>query len=176
MVETIGFIISLLSLLYLFTRQNKSIPKRQGHESSLDESKLDDSFKSFLKSMEKERGAPEGDLRIPLPPSPPVKKREVIKRNQSPSKERGALVNAIEEHRLKREREVLRGNSLAKSREEFPRPSHSFTTSSTGERNESRGRSRIESAVHRLNNRRDLLIYQEIMGKPKSLRTDIFLQ
>lgn len=173
MVETIGFIVSFLSLLYLFTRQNQGVQPRDHQDNNLDERELDDPFNAFLKSLEKDEEVRERPEPIRLPPPSP-KKKEFAKKKHSLSLERGRQVNLNDERPFKGVEERKAQHPI-RSHEEVSRHSTQPISALPGrEKNENLSISRIESAVQRLGRRRDLLIYQEIMGKPKSLRNDTF--
>jgi hypothetical protein len=149
MVEVIGFIISLLALIYIFVKQ--SMPPKRRAEPSIEqeEEEMEDPLKDFLRSIERESAAREV---VPQrkPPPPPKKKKEQ-KRTQHLSLEERRLASQLESRRLK---SSLEERHLYKKEEEKPPES-----------------SRAQLAIQRLANRQDMLIYQEIMDKPKSLRS-----
>jgi type IV secretory pathway VirB10-like protein len=159
MVEIIGFVISLLALLYLFMKQNPApsrrtpAPRDQEEEAVEDE---DDPFREFLK--EKEATEREAKTEEPLPPPSPPKIAKKPKKPSPPSLEEYRLASQIEERRLK---------SALADRQLKSRFHHSE------ERNRNLRPSQAHLAVQHLTSRRDLIIYQEIMNKPKSLRSEI---
>ena len=172
MVEIIGFIISLLALLYLFIQQNA--PSKQKRYSSVEqeEEEMGDPLRELLRVMEKEVEAKQVHHLPPPPPAP--KKRDHPKKSPS-SLEKQRLASSIENRHLKSALEERQIQSRLSRHEDYPGRTLAHSFSHMGERNEKLKVSRLEAAVRRLSHRRDLIIYQEIMEKPKSLRSEFFL-
>lgn len=171
MVETIGFIISLLALLYLFVQNKSSSQPRGRPASSQKEEAEEDPFREFLKAMENEAEAREAAQRMP-PPPPPVRKKE--RHKKAPPLADRKLVSSIEERHLKSSLEERHIASRFNHREDV---AGRTLASSLHHRNEGEGKlraSRAQSIIQRLSHRRDMIIYQEIIKKPKALRSEDF--
>lgn len=174
MVETIGFIISLIALFFLFIKQKASTMQNQGSSDYQDVEETDDPFKAFFKAIEKEGESRE--IVRQKPPHPP-KKKEQSKKGRSYAKEEYRQ----EEYRIfksteKRPSKSSLDNHPIKPRvlqhEEIPAKKHVIPSHRPGEEPEEQRISRLQSAVGRLQHRRDLVIYQEVLKKPKSLRSE----
>lgn len=141
--DIIGFIISLFALVYLFFKQRSLEQQNQENEW---EDKDERAIEKVMKAKERERVARERAQHVP-PPLPKVKKFKQ------------PLASPLEEYRIKSQLETRHLKSAIA-------PSHHL-----GEKKK-KGLTQVELAVRRLSCRRDLIIYQEIIGKPKSLRPD----
>jgi hypothetical protein len=172
MVEIIGFIISLLALLYLFIKQN--VPSLQkGHPpppAYQDEEEMSDPFKEFLRAMEKESAAREAVQH--MPPPPPPKKKGRSKQTHTRPSENYRLTSPLEERHLKSALEDRHVKSRFNHHEDLPGRTLSLSLRHPDEREEKPRASRLQSIVNRLARRQDIIIYQEIIGKPKSLRSE----
>lgn len=168
MVEVIGFIISLLALLYLFIKENIPAQRRAHPPSYPQEEELrDDPFNEFLKNIEKEAAAREAAKHLPPPPP------KVAKQSKKPSKtplEEHKLSNQMEQRRLKSSFEDRHVKSKFNHREELP--GRSLALSHHREEERSERPSKAQLALRRLGKPRDMIIYQEILDKPKSLRQE----
>lgn len=172
-VEIIGFIISLLALIYLFFKQQSIARYRQEHPDALreEETTEEDPLTELMKAIEKETAARKAAQH--LPPSPPKVVRKATQPKLAPitsSLEDYHLASQIEKRKLK---SSLENRSLKsplgqrleeKSLHVIPPPHH------PGIEEAFVGPSRGEKALRRLSTRRDLIIYQEIIDKPKSMR------
>lgn len=171
MVEIIGFIISLLALLYLFVKQN--FPTQRPAESPRyqnEEFEEDDPFKDFMKAVEKEAASREALQHLPPPPSKAIKKQ---KKAKPPSLAEYQLISQIETRQIKSSLEDRHLTSTFSHRENLPGRSLALSVSHRRIEEEKENRSsRVRLAMSRLVNRRDMMIYQEIVGKPKSLRSE----
>jgi len=168
MVEMIGFIISLLALFYIFIKQSLS-PQQRGSATRYQESRKieDDPFTEFLKGIE-EKG--EGRESVEQRAPPPSKKRGESKKKS---------FRSVDEHRsrvsnAKSSLEIQPMKSKFLPHEKLPNRILVNPLLNVGEKHEQLKPSRAKSVVRRLSHRRDLIIYREIMDKPKSLRSDIF--
>ncbi len=168
MVEFIGFIISLLALFYLFIKQNSRTERQTQPTDDSIEGKEEYPFKQFLREIKKEVEARENVQRLPPPPSPP----KVAKQSKKPRPvlEEGRLKNQIEQHRMKTSVEDRRVKSRVHQEEQPGRMVMLPTRHPHIEENRIKGPSRVQLALHRLASRKDLIIYQEIIDKPKSMR------
>lgn len=177
MTEYIGFFISILALVYLYIKQ--SSPPREGEgtasfNGSEEGEEADDPFSAIMKEME--RRAAVGKVvekrpkeEVVLLPLPPAKSKVVKKRSSSRSLEERPLTSSLKERELRNSLEKRRGKpkGASSSKNEkivlLPPPNHGK-------------KSRAADVVSRLAKRSDMIIYQEIIGKPKSLRSENFYQ
>jgi hypothetical protein len=164
-VEFIGFLISILALVYLFLKQRslsryrREHPEVFKHEELAKEEEEGDSFKEIIQSMKNET------VTKPRPPPHP----KVV-----PQPKKEALASTLKDYQLasqieKRELKSSLENRYLKTKlvqrfdetpSEIAHPSHL----------EEGTKPRVEVALARLSRRRDLIIYQEIIDKPKSMR------
>jgi outer membrane biosynthesis protein TonB len=174
MVEFIGFIISLLALLYLFIKQN-SRTERQAHPPGYppeEEGKEEDPFKQYLRAIEKEAEAREATQHLPPPlPSLPPKVAKKPKKPPPHSLEERRLQSQIEQRHMKSSLEERHLKSRFNHHEELPGRTLALPANHLhAEEERMVGPSRVQLALRRLSSRRDLIIYQEIVAKPKSMR------
>lgn len=169
MVEFIGFIISLLAFFYLVFKQNRPnhrqtpLPSRPNEE--LEE---EDHFQEFLMSVEKKAEAREVIQHLP-PPRP--KLVEQPKKSPPLLLKDYHLKSQIEQRRLKSALEDRSIKSRFNHYEALPGRTPALTASPhCVEEERTIGPSRVQLALRRLASRRDLIIYQEIIDKPKSMR------
>ncbi len=167
LVEFIGFAISLIALVVLYFRNRQEVRYRLEHpEEFKDEEVLEEEeegypLKDFIKKLEKELTEKE-KLKHPSPPLPPLpQSKEHSKRT---IQEDYHLKSAIEQRRIK---SILEDRRL---KTKLHKPDQEISQISPDEKllQPSKGL----AAIQRLAHRRDLIIYQEIMNKPKSLRTE----
>jgi len=172
MVEFIGFIISLLALLYLFIMQNRSASRGVHSERRQNEELIeDDPFKEFLKVVEKETLVREVAQHLP-PPPPKIIKQQPKKKTPS-ALEDSRLAGQIEKRKLKSPLEDRQLRSRFNHHEELP--GRNLPLSANIHRVDEDnivGPSRVYVALQRLANRRDMIIFQEIIDKPKSIRIE----
>lgn len=163
MVEIIGFIISALALFYLFVRQN--MPTQQPSSQQrirVEKDEGSDLYQEFLRVLEGENLKKEKIQ--PKPPSPPKVKKKNKEVVPVILTERH-LLSPIEERRLKSSVEERRIKSSIENR-------HLISPLSSYETHTEEAQPKVQEILNRLYDRRDLVIYQEIMGKPKSLRIE----
>lgn len=157
--EFIGFIISFLALLYLYFKQQSFVQHQQEKAELNQENKAEeeDPLKEFMKAM-KTRELQE--VRHMPPPKPHPKQ---------PKQHRKSVSSPLEEYRISSSLEKRQLKSALEERKLTPKVGGRFLPHHEGE-DQRRGPSRGKLAINRLANRRDLLIYQEIIDKPKSMR------
>lgn len=169
MVEIIGFIISLLALLYIFIRQTlpsqRPTPQPRAQHQELIE---DDPFKDFMKAVEKEVAKREVSQHVPPPPK--IKKQKPKKPPDIPL-EKYQLKSQLKERHLKSTLEERHIKSKLGHHDEVLKPSLPGRHHHAEEK-ENLKPSRAKLAIQRLNKRQDLIIYQEIISKPKALRSN----
>lgn len=170
MVEIIGFIISLLALIYLFFKQQSINRYRQEHPEAFIEEEIeeDDPLKEFMKAIERQKAAREASQHVPPPPPKMAKQSKQIP--LYPSLEDYRMASQIENRQLKSSLENRRINSkLGQRFEELP--SHTLAPNlhypGSGQLV---GQTRVGLALKRLSKKQDLIIYQEIIDKPRGLR------
>lgn len=174
-VEIIGFIISFLALIYLFFKQQSIARYRQEHPDAFNNEELieEDPLEEFMSTMEKKRAARKKAQHLPPPPPSSKKSVQQTKKNSSSSLEDYRLASQIEKRKIKSSLENRQLTShLHRHLEE--RASHSIVPSlhhPITDHIETEP-SRAQIAIQRLTSRRDLIIYQEIIDKPKSMRLD----
>lgn len=163
--EFIGFFISLLALVYLYYQQYSAATRRrqQRREAGvLDEEAEDDPLRSLMEEMRR-REEPRDQRRV-LPPPPPRKVKHGRKQAK-PSLAAYHLESDLETRKIKSR---LQNRHLQPS--VAKRPEGSVIDAISLEGKLASSPSKAMDAVERLAHRRDLLIYQEIIGPPRSLR------
>lgn len=148
--EIIGFVISLLALFYLFFKQ-KSLEQQEYANDMQDE--------EILKNKVVKKAGP---------PQPPRVKKS--KKHALPVFEDDRLIRQIEKRELKSavDHDHLKPK-ISQRKEVKHLMTPSFHPHLVGEREEA-GPSKVKIALQRLSNKRDLIIFQEIIDKPKSMR------
>lgn len=156
--EYLGIIISFLALLYLYFKQQSFARHQQEHVRPISEEELkeDDALQEFMNAMKKREQQEQAVRHAPPPPKPAKNK---WKHAKSP----------LEEYRLTSSIETRKVKSSLEDRKLKPSVGERVVPHYEVEKEEEQP-SRAELAVRRLDRRRDLLIYQEIMDKPKSMR------
>jgi hypothetical protein len=184
MVEFIGLIISIFALFYLFIKQKAPPYQKEGppkyrsereirnEKEMRDQRDMDDPFKEFLKSIGSET-LEEEQLRS----APPPKKKSHPKKVHSHTSQEPQFNPAIKEKQSKSPWDTfdnvqIKSKSIHQSR---PVRAIALPISHPEDKKKEALPSRLQSAVGRLSHRRDMIIYQEIMDKPKSLRSETFL-
>ncbi len=160
-VEFIGFAVSLLSLLFLFFRNRRQLAGQGEPRDPQEEFPEDDPIQAFLKVMEKER------LKREAPPStPPIAYRpayaEVKKSKKKTSKEDTLAKNQLEKRKLASPLEKQQLVSPLTKRHEAHYYTHGVEILQKP--------ARIRLMVERLADLKDLVVFREILDKPKSLR------
>lgn len=177
MIEYIGFFISLLALVYLFVKQN-SLPRQgEGTASSYggEEGKVeDDPLTAIMKEMERRAAADKvvekrKEEEAALLPPPPTKSHAVKTRGSSRLLEERHLKGVSKERHLK----SSFGKRKGKPKEATSKKNQERVLSAAPSHGK---KSRVVDVVTRLTKRQDMIIYQEIIGKPKSLRSEVFYQ
>lgn len=164
-IQMIGWMISLVALFYLFMKHNQA-PQQVEHSEELKnkESRTADLLYGARESREKKGARKEENLRSPVA-LPSVRKRSI-----SPFEEND-FSNETEKKPLKKTHAPhLLKSTITQHYEKTPSrvvlkpfiPLIDYEKSSEP--------SRAHKALQRLNQRSDLIIYQEIIDKPKSLR------
>jgi hypothetical protein len=182
-VEIIGFIISFLALIYLFFKQQSIARYRQEHPEAFKEEEIveEDPLTELMKAIEKETKAREAARHLPPPLPKAVQKPKPLKA--------APLAASLEDYHLESQIEKRRLESQVEKRKLKSSLENRVLKSSLSQRLEEKGvhaippshhpgiekglvgPSRAEMALRRLAHRRDLIIYQEIIDKPKSLRS-----
>jgi hypothetical protein len=173
MVEVIGFIISLLALLFLFMRQSVPPPHLPHPTIRSEEEELmeEDPFKELMRAVQKEAAAREAALHPPPVPPAPTKRAKPSPKGVKSSLEDYRLASQIEQRQLKSTLESRHLVSRFHHHEELPARNLALSTSHLRmEEDKIMGPSRVQLAIQRLADRRDMIIYQEIIDKPKSMR------
>jgi hypothetical protein len=168
-VEFIGFIISLLALVYLFFKQQSYEHHRQAQSQDFKNEEVDedDDLKEFMKAIDRETAARVATQH--LPPRPPQIVKQ-IKKPSSTSFEEYRLASQIEKRQLKSSLENRHLKSkIAQKLEERTLPQIAQPHSHVRDWEET-APSKARIVLGRLSNRQDLIIYQEIIDKPKSMR------
>lgn len=162
--DIVGFIISVLALIYLFFKQQAIIQQKREHD-EIDEM-MEEQERSVTLPPEKKISPQIKENRIPKPPQ---------KMRQEPpisSLEEYRLASQIEKRKLKStlENRHLKSNLESRvSRRTEPAPS-SFPPHNHHENIPSPSPSRAAKAIDNLKNRKDLIIYQVVIDKPKGLK------
>lgn len=182
--DFIGFFISLLALAYLFFRRKGEAQRRREHpELYKDEEEQEDALKDFLKSMNMpvDEQPPVRPVRQPETVQPKIKK---IKAQPQPWKttieerrlqsqiEQRQLQNSIDDRRLKNTIEERKLQSNLENRYADP-----YGVTDTGKNAPSyeiiqgvTHRTRIQEYLAKLPSKKEMVIFQEIIGPPKGLR------
>lgn len=180
MVEWIGFIISLLAMLYLFISQNSGQKRgRFPDEQSEEEMQEEDPLKNLIREIENEGKKNEYRRHEPIPP--PKKEKALAKKaHVVPKKREGIqqrqLKSTLEERRLKptdlTDLDERRLSSSLLSREEWARLYAIEDISHAHHDGLIRKPSRARKILGKLGHPRDLVVYHEIMSKPLGLRSE----
>lgn len=179
--DYIGFIISLIAMLFLFFRRNKT-EDQSGHPGEAPKSQ-DNALKDFLRTMnidvEEEQPKPR------FKPRSKPKQKEVVQ--PSTTLEKWRQHDALEERKLKSQIEERRLQTSIKDFESKVEQQkleshleHRYVDP-FGERNASktqgyeviqreRNESRVQLLLERLPSKKNMVIIQEIMGPPKGLK------
>lgn len=167
--EYIGFFISLLAVIYLYFKQ-KSFTHHQRESASHKmepEDGQEDPLAEFIHTMKLE--AKKKQAAHPAPPPAP-KQAKPVRRGAASPLEQYRLESAVEKRQLKSalENRQLKPSVREHIEEAHQRRSPPLYPSDSIEMKPSRA----EVALKRLAHPRDLIIYQEIIGQPKSMRPD----
>lgn len=158
-VELIGFAVSLLSLLFLFFRNRRQLSGQGEVEEDSQEGFLSrDPVQAFLKAMEEEH------LKREIPPLPPPTPRIEEKKLKKRSKDEALTKNQRDKHPLPSsldKRQLI--SPLAKPHEVHDvHDVHGVEILSRPPR--------VGLLIERLSDLKDLVVFKEIVDKPKSLR------
>ncbi len=193
MVELIGFGISLLALVFLYFKNRQALSQRQRHIETIEEDEEaieEDPLQALMLAMQKEKEKRERKHQVkprPLstrPKQPPPPPRQTLV--QTPKTVRAApepkeLRSPLEDYRLQSTLEKRKVKSALEERRLKSTLTHrSQEVSKMGlihshlheEEDVSPQPSRIELAMRRLAHLPDLIIYQEVLSRPKGLRSD----
>ena len=197
MVEFIGFIISLLALLFIFTKQARQTPRQSREGTTLSQHEVakeeDDPFKEFLKTMERDVTRKEAALKRPppapvrqenrgAPHSPPVESRQLLQKKKIKSEvrqpepfsalEQRRLKSHLSEPQIKSQLEAKQITSLLEERRIVSKLAtrHDYSGFSHYDEKGPTKPSRGRMLLHRLGRPHDIIIYQEIIDKPIALR------
>jgi hypothetical protein len=190
-VEFIGFVVSVVSLIFIYYKNQREMREREAHpEKFQDEPLEEDPLKALMSAMQKEQLKREKEQRErmqgveralpkpkpkpkaqPLPPPAPQTMRQSQRR--SPLEEY-RLASEVETRRLKSALEERQLKSKLSYRHEHL-PAHVPAQAlhlHMGDPQVDVQPSRAQQAIRRLAHLPDLVIYQEILSPPKSLRPD----
>lgn len=166
--EYIGFLISLLALIYLFFKQKSIARYRQEHPESFSDQEdvEDDSMTEFIKAIgiEDQRKAI-----VKLAPPAPPKQAKAMRKGAASPLEHYRLESSVEKRQLKSPLEKRQLKPSVKRPMEETSPQILLTPLHLSDAIVVEP-SRAEVAIRRLAHRKDLLIYLEIIDKPKSMR------
>lgn len=145
--EYIGFLISLLALIYLFFKQTR---KESGEEENLN----DESEETLFEYIPEKPPY----IKKVLPPPPSPKKRKIVQHEPIPL-ENYKIESSIEKRRLKSNLESRQLQSKLRPEEflAFHEERHSAP-------------SKLSRLLDQLPDKKNLIVYQEMMGKPRALR------
>ena len=169
--EYIGFFVSILALIYLFFKQQSSVTKRDGEprsEFGEEDDEEDHSLLEFIQESERksEKKLP---IRPPLPPLPPPPQKQVkhIRKREALPLEQYRLESAVEKRQLK---SILESRQLQPPVKKGSDGADQTVSKSKHADTISAKPSRAEIALGRLADKKEMIIYQEIIDKPKGLR------
>lgn len=190
MVEFIGFIISLLALLFIFIKQTSSNKHQRQQSGHIDhevieeeEENENDPFTEYIKRIEKEAAVKEETARqaeisrrnrLNLSSPPPIVRNVKEEKKIVSAKEDKHLKSRLEDYHIKSN---LREHHLKSTLEErrlvskFRRQdkNNGVQHADSGEM-EAMKPSMGKTALQRLRSKHDLVVYYEIMAKPIALR------
>jgi hypothetical protein len=162
-VEFIGFFISLLALIYLYYRQYAIATRRrqQRQEAGMTEEESEDPLRVLMEEMVHKDELEKQRQMLP----PPLKKAKRVHKKAKPSLAEYHLESDLEKRKIKSalQKRHLQP-SVAKNLEDRVLNTISLSSKLTVRPSKAMG------ALKRLSHRRDLLIYQEIIDQPRSLR------
>lgn len=179
MVEFIGFIISLLALLYLFMTQNfmKNAQHRQAGTPDEDLLDQEDPMQELMKAIEKETRRRENPPASIPPASPYSRQKKESKKLPSQKhverKQNKKFEQEIAQRRLKSPLEDKSVKSKSPLQEELSRHQASYVHY-YDHVNKKLDFSQAKRVIHRLKDKRDLMIYQQILGKPRALSRKVY--
>lgn len=192
-VELIGFVVSVVSLIFIYYKNQRDMREREAHPEKFQEEPLEeDPLKALMSAMQREqlkrekeereriqgveralpKPKPKPKLKAqPLPPPAPQTMRQPPRRSPL---EDYRLASEVETRRLKSALEERQLKSkLSYRHEQLPAyvPAQVLHLH-TGDQQVEVQPSRAQQAIRRLAHLPDLVIYQEILSPPKSLRPD----
>lgn len=174
-VELIGFVISIIALIFLFFRGRAIERYRQEHPEAFGNDSLsdEDPLKELLKSIDEDEDEDEeSEVPIVVPkitkPKPIAAKINPYRNEPLSSIEGRHLITNIEKRKLKSEVEMRHLKSDLDDRRLATRLSNeNLFRMEMADRKV--GEPRISKTIERLPHLRDMVIYQAILGKPKGL-------
>lgn len=191
-VELIGFGISILALIFLYFKNQQAISTRQEHLETLEEEEEpaeEDPLQALMFAMQKEkkekpvvkpRPSPT-KLQPPLPP--PLQQQKPVQPPLQPIHKSKHMVvkSSLEDYRLASVVEKRKVKSALEERHLKSQLTHRYEEISSiaparpqhvEEHHKSYRPARIQVVMKRLTHLPDFVIYQEVLSRPKSLRTD----
>lgn len=154
-VQIIGYIISFLAFLYLFRKREAPQEPPESEEESRQTGKVRHS-QNFQRHLEREAE---------------MKKKRLKKMPPPPKNSQYSSEHPLKDHHLSSELEKRKIKGDVEKRQlRSSLEMRSIAPSYHNEHEENRAPSRAYQMMQRLAHRRDLIVYQEVIGKPKSLR------
>jgi hypothetical protein len=180
-IEIIGFVISLISILFLFFKKRIDDTYRQNHPEQIeeeDELAEGDPVRDLLRSLERETEKRTSLLKKPpAPPAPNSRTMQSIATSSSKVKKIGSTglqssKSSLEKRQIKSQLEDRRLTPSLREKEE-ERSRHALTNSlpSTDHSDRQSGKaSRAALFIKQLPSLKSIVVYKEIFGKPKGLQ------
>jgi len=167
--EYIGFLISLLALIYLYFRQQSLARHRQEHLDAqiYQESDEEDALSEFIKTIQHKT---DKKATVQPPPPPASKPVKTIRKDVASTLQAYHLESPLEKRQLKSSLESRQLKSGVRKQAEERAARDIAEAAIHAAESPQAGPSRAKTALRRLAHRRDLAIYQEIIDKPKSMR------
>lgn len=170
--ELIGFVITLLALLFLFFKNRHVTVRQEKHpqsgkrralmeEEREEEYELKELIHTFKGQLKREKEAP-----LPPPPLQKQKSAQALKKKSLSTLEEYHLSSPIEKRQVKSSLESRQLKSSLAQREISGPLIYHF------EERKSKVPSRASNAMTRLAHWPDIVIYTEILSPPKSMRPD----
>ncbi len=176
-IEFIGFLISLIALLFLFYKKKQDEAYQKAHPEEFEDTELneEDPMQAFLKSLEREAKQQQTPQKKPEAQPPAVPNRQPVLHPLIPKstpllvKPKKTTPVSLESYQLRSEIETRRMKSQIENR----RLKSRLIEKEQEEQEEKERRIEISRAaqfVRRLPRLREMIIYQEIIDKPKGLK------
>lgn len=191
LIEFIGFLVSIFTLFFLYIKKNREERRRRQHpeQNESEEAGSEDALKDFLRSLEMDMDEMEENQKkqIRQPPSPPPLP-PVVNPKKTSTKPEKRLRTVQDEFSYKTKIEDFRQVSAVEERnfqpgitnKQFEDFGAHVVSEDLNVKNarayqitDSLTESRLSKFVHQIPSRRDLLIYQEIMMRPKAFRQSV---
>lgn len=196
MVELIGFGISLLALVFLYFKNRQALSQRQRHIETVEEDEEvieEDPLQALMFAMQKEKEKRErkhevkprhASTRPKQPPPPPRQALVQASKPEQAASQYKELRSPLEDYRLQSTLEKRKVKSALEERRLKSalthRPQEMSKMGSVHSHLHEEDYvppqpSRVELAMRRLAHLPDLIIYQEVLSRPKGLRKDQWL-